>query len=480
MTQPAVGIVLDAQGERRLCAPLLATLTAGGVRVVDVPLSAVSHATQLHPALVNDSLTHLLWLATAAIPTSLDQPDAPPVLRVALGSEQLTEQFALHWPALTRDTYTIDVRVERFTQAGARTLQQGRIGLIPWSIESSLQAALVTAADLLAKALSGSDTDKLRELPPTAASVGRRPRRSLQPIPVLLQRVWYAAFIKQGWTLGIAPGDASPEAGWIKAGKLLRSLGGGDFLADPFVVPGMNGRVLLCEWMQAKRGRGVIARVELDGQGAIADIQLLIDWPPYHLSYPHVVRIDGKLYCSPESCHSRSVKAFELSADARSVVSERTIFDGFPAVDPTLVQIDGRWWLFCTSAFDGRSNSHLYAFHAAQPQGPWTPHRANPIVVDVASARPAGRIFKYGNAWYRPAQDCSERYGGALRLSRIERLTPEDYDESPCWSVLPPVGRGGRHGVHTINCGDSVTVYDAYTEQFSPIAWLYRLREWVR
>ncbi len=296
----------------------------------------------------------------------------------------------------------------------------------------------------------------------------------------MLKQFWYGAFITQRWTIGVASGEVGEDASWIGRGKLLEPLRGGDFLADPFVVPGTAGKVLLCEWFRAHLGRGVIARVELGGDGRIADLRTIIDWPPYHLSYPHVISYEGKLYCSPESCHSRSVRLFELSADASQVLQFHTAMDEFAAVDPTLFEHEGRWWLMCTSARQGHSNSHLHAFHGPSPLGPWTAHVLNPLMSDMAKARPAGRVFRAGNRLCRPAQDCSVRYGGGLRCFEIEQLTPQDYREREIWNIYPPVGVHGKHGVHTVNSNDGVIVYDAYTERFSPIAWLYRLREHYR
>ncbi len=34
-------------------------------------------------------------------------------------------------------------------------------------------------------------------------------------------------------------------------------------------------------------------------------------------------------------------------------------------------------------------------------------------------------------ALYRPAQDCSVTYGGAVVINRIDRLTPEEFSEQP-------------------------------------------------
>jgi hypothetical protein len=292
-----------------------------------------------------------------------------------------------------------------------------------------------------------------------------------------LRHLWYGAFMNQRWTIGTAKAELGTDASWIRGGRLLKPLPHGDFLADPFVVPGTSGRVLLCEWLQTRRGRGVIARVQLQENGEIGEIHKLIEWAPYHLSYPHVFQHEGKIYCCPESCHARSVRLYELTADVREVVRFEVLIDGFACVDPTVFEHENRWWLLCTNARNGGSNSHLHAFHGPSLKGPWIPHAANPIVVDNARARPAGQVFRSGGRLFRPAQDCSVRYGGGLRLMSIERLTPTEYQETAVWSIHPPVGDHGKHGVHTVNAADGVIAYDAYTERFSAFAWFYRLLE---
>lgn len=295
-----------------------------------------------------------------------------------------------------------------------------------------------------------------------------------------IKRLWYGAFTSQRWTIGFASGTDVTDISWVKRGQLLPPLPGGDFLADPFVVPGTAGRVILCEWMQARRGKGVIARVEINDAREIVDMTTLIDWSPYHLSYPHVFTYEGALYCCPEACYSRSVKLFKLSPDARQVLDTQIAFSGFASVDPTLFEFEGRWWLFCSNADEGQSNTKLYAFFGPTPHGPWTPHRANPIVSDIGAARPAGRVFTHAGKLYRPAQDCSVRYGGGLRLFEIECLTPDQYRQVPCWTLNPPIGEHGQHGVHTVTSADNCIVYDAYTERFSLLAGIYRLRERYR
>jgi hypothetical protein len=91
--------------------------------------------------------------------------------------------------------------------------------------------------------------------------------------------------------------------------------------------------------------------------------------------------------------------------------------------------------------------------------GPWTPHRQNPIKSDVRSARPAGRIFERRGQFYRPAQDCSARYGYAVSINHILQLNPDTYQEAEVDKILPDWGPNVV-GVHTLNQAGSVTVID--------------------
>ena len=42
------------------------------------------------------------------------------------------------------------------------------------------------------------------------------------------------------------------------------------------------------------------------------------------------------------------------------------------------------------------SNRKLYIYYAENPEGPYTEHPCNPVVVDDTMARPAGSMFKDG------------------------------------------------------------------------------------
>jgi hypothetical protein len=136
------------------------------------------------------------------------------------------------------------------------------------------------------------------------------------------------------------------------------------------------------------------------------------------------------------------------------------MLENLEVFDPTIAEIDGRWWLFCARGELGASTwEELHLFHAPTPLGPWTPHRRNPVKSDVRSARPAGRLFQHAGEWYRPAQDCSVRYGYAMSINRITRLTPTEYDEVVVQHIAPDWS-ANLIGTHTLNAAGRLTVVD--------------------
>ena len=78
------------------------------------------------------------------------------------------------------------------------------------------------------------------------------------------------------------------------------------------------------------------------------------------------------------------------------------------------------------------------------------PHPLNPIVRDIHSARPAGRIFRQDEKLIRPAQDNSRRYGYAIKFNRIVKLSETEYEEITESSFEPPC-QGKILATHTYN-----------------------------
>jgi hypothetical protein len=131
------------------------------------------------------------------------------------------------------------------------------------------------------------------------------------------------------------------------------------------------------------------------------------------------------------------------------------------AVDSTLLQYQGKWWLFTAGVQEHASpNQFLYLYYAESPMGPWTAHPKNPIVSDPRRARPAGHMYFENGKLIRPGQDCSRSYGYAVQLNRVNVLTETDYWEEPLTRITPSRIPGSL-GIHTLNKSAKHQVMDA-------------------
>ena len=231
------------------------------------------------------------------------------------------------------------------------------------------------------------------------------------------------------------------------------------FWADPFPVQVGKDYYIFHEELRFSTDKGSIVLTVVDDKGSIAGPIPILE-RDYHLSYPFVFQWDGDFFMVPETGSRHQVELYRCVNFPAQWKLERVLLSGLTAFDPTLAFLFGKWWLFASiPAYGVGSSDELHLFHADSPLGPWSPHRNNPIKSDVRSARPAGRIFENDGQFYRPAQDCSKRYGYAVSINLIRQLNPETYEEVEVDKIIPNWGPNVV-GVHTFNQAGDMTVID--------------------
>ena len=272
------------------------------------------------------------------------------------------------------------------------------------------------------------------------------------------------------WAIGIvrAPIHAFLDAPVERPVAWLPEPSRDAFLADPFALPSANGVAILAERLDRQARRGEICAVaSADGHnfGPPSAVLAL----PTHLSYPYVFESDGVLYCIPEMHQSGATRLFEVAPHPQPWRFAATIIDGVAAIDPTILRHDGRFWLFFTTNAD--SNGTLHLWWATELAGPWRPHRRNPVKYDPRSSRPAGAPFAHDGQLFRPAQDCSETYGGAVRINRILRLTTDEFEEQTVAVVRPDANGPYPSGLHTLSPLGDRTLIDGKRQRWrNPLA----------
>jgi hypothetical protein len=237
------------------------------------------------------------------------------------------------------------------------------------------------------------------------------------------------------------------------------------FWADPFPLEAAGKYYVFFEDYVNKQERAHISVVEVDRNG-IVDGPTEVLKMDCHLSYPFVFEWQGNRYMIPETgCHN-AVELYRSVSFPFEWELDRVLLEANCPLDATLVEVEGVWWMFVNIQEDGvRVNwDELHLYQADNPLGPWKPHARNPIVSNVRSARPAGRLFWSNGSLYRPSQDSSLRYGYATTINRINRLTAAEYSESEVTKIVPNWDENVI-GVHTLNSFNEITVIDCLVKR---------------
>jgi len=234
---------------------------------------------------------------------------------------------------------------------------------------------------------------------------------------------------------------------------------GARFYADPFVFQHAGRIWLFLEDFIYATGKALISVVELGPQGPIGMPRPIVE-RPYHLSYPFVFERDGAIWMIPEMSAARRVELLRATNFPFEWKTAATLLEGEEISDATLVEHQNRLWLFGTIGGHGASSwDALHLWSAPKLLGDWRPHAKNPVLIDAASARPAGAMFARGADLWRPAQDCTRGYGSALALARVTRLDDEAFVQEVAATLHPGENWPGI-ALHTLNSAGEFEVID--------------------
>lgn len=210
------------------------------------------------------------------------------------------------------------------------------------------------------------------------------------------------------------------------------------FWADPFLWSQDGRYFVFFEDFPYATWRGLISVLEIDEQGCQISASQPVIEEPYHLSYPFIFEYHNQLYMIPEKTEVKRIDLYRCVEFPHRWEFVHTLIDGIKAADSTLVEHEGRWWLFCGAKIGRtRINESLFAFYADSPLSQhWTPHPLNPLVRDLTRGRPAGRIYRNQQGQLlRPSQNCLRRYGYGIHLNHISQLSVTHYQEQSIWQM---------------------------------------------
>ncbi|MFW9970749.1 MAG: hypothetical protein ACFFDF_11175 [Candidatus Odinarchaeota archaeon] len=278
-------------------------------------------------------------------------------------------------------------------------------------------------------------------------------------------------FIEQ-WNIGyinksiedLLETDEKLKINWLLAPSKI------EFFADPFVIEYENQYHIFFEHFNYIKNKANISSISLDINQKIKKINLSLE-KSEHLSYPFLLKLEGKIFMIPGEWQSNNITLYKLK-DFPSVWNKaEVLINNVQGVDPTLFKHNDLWWLTCTNKNKG-PNLRLLIFYSEHLYGPWHPHKKNPVKIDIRSARPAGQIFTWKGNLIRPSQDSSNTYGGRIALNTIKKLTPDEFIEEPIMFMVPQKREKYNQGIHTINSVGNITIIDGKRYCFSLINFM--------
>jgi hypothetical protein len=260
------------------------------------------------------------------------------------------------------------------------------------------------------------------------------------------------------WSIGVVPAPISsfleqkarPPTSWLP----LRERG--KYFADPFGVVNDGTLYILCEEFDYRTNKGRIVSIELTDWRSPSRPKVAIELP-IHISYPYVFKHQGEIYCMPETHQAQEIALYRADEFPDKWTKVATLVREFPGLDATIFQYERRWWLASTAH---GAQDKLFIWYAQDPLDQWSPHPSNPVKRDMMSVRPAGTPFVYDACLYRPAQDCSKRYGRRILLNKVSRLTPTEFEEYPAVVIEPYANELYPEGLHTVSSVGDITLID--------------------
>lgn len=239
------------------------------------------------------------------------------------------------------------------------------------------------------------------------------------------------------------------EVRWMKH-KLKDS-----WFADPFIMDIDDKEIhVLAEEFYKPINRGRIARLIIDRNTLELKHKDVVLEQPTHLSFPAIIRQDGKIYIYPENGESKELNLYQYIPESNECIKVETILSEAVA-DAVITEIDDKKYLFCTK--QPNPNGNVLNVYQKDSSGLFQPREEYTFEEHVA--RMAGDFFTYNGKLYRPTQECNIQYGHAVTLQEVTEENGKFHFQEVrrMYSVHPRL----TVGMHTFNMYKGLIVTDA-------------------
>ena len=247
--------------------------------------------------------------------------------------------------------------------------------------------------------------------------------------------------------------------------------------ADPFGFQIDNKKYIIFEEYSQIFKRGRIAVAEISNNKLINKKIVLDD--KKHLSYPFIFMENNDIFVVCEAYKSKKLNLYKVNKTDLSLQKVREIFSNQEAIDPTIIKLDEKYWLFYS--MKEKADEVLYLAYANSLNENFIQHPQNPIKSCKASSRSGGTPFIFNNEIYRPAQNCQKFYGEKIVVNKINILNEKEFSEDFSYEISVPKNFNNSQdnfiGIHTISSFGNETLIDGLRKKFliyKPLISIFR------
>lgn len=187
------------------------------------------------------------------------------------------------------------------------------------------------------------------------------------------------------------------------------------WFADPLLFEDGKGTYLFVEAFDRKTYKGDIGLFNIIN-GNASEFELLIE-NNYHMSYPFVFKHKETYYMIPESEENSTVDLYVADDFPRGWRKEKTLISGRCCADTTLLEIEGRKFLFTYSPENEKWSLLIYELDIEKKEV----SLYQTIEYDENVCRPAGKFYtdEQGRC-LRPVQNCKGGYGKGTMVYEVQ------------------------------------------------------------
>lgn len=272
----------------------------------------------------------------------------------------------------------------------------------------------------------------------------------------ILQKVRYA----ENWNIGFC--EQTPTELLLKQGlnkiEWLKHSYKDRWFADPFIYKVTDTEIVVfIEECPIENSKGILCELVVDRKSKVLKERYVLLELDTHLSYPCIIKHEGKTYVYPENGASGQLNLYEYDENHHRLINPITIIEE-ALVDATIWKQDKVYYMLATKAPNVQEKAYLYK--STSLFGKFVQVGELPIQSNRKYSRQGGNWFEVNNKLYRPAQDCVVRYGSALSIMKVDKQM-ETYKEYLQFQLQPNTKKY-QLGLHTLNFHEGICVIDAY------------------